>query len=106
MSEEIQCPLNALEVFWVCEAFGELLVAAEVQEVNEDVEQGLEMVLERGLLQSCVLERLEQQGQVEQEHDAVEHQNERKNHLPVLPPDPLGQGTLPGRLLVQASLWA
>ena len=53
MSEVIQCPLNALEVFWVCEAFGELLVAAEVQEVNGDVEQGLEVVLERGFLQSC-----------------------------------------------------
>ena len=98
MSEVIQCPLNALEVFWVCEVFGELLVAVEVQEVNGDVEQGLEVVLERGLLQSCVLERLEQQGQVEQEHDTVEHQNGRKIHLPVLPPDPLGQGTLPGRL--------
>ena len=65
MSEVIQCPLNALEVFWVSEAFGEVLVAAEVQEVNGDIEQGLEVVLERGLLQFCVLERLEQQGQVE-----------------------------------------
>ena len=40
MSEVIQCPLNALEVFWVCEVFGELLVAAEVQELNGDAEQG------------------------------------------------------------------